>query len=85
MVSNILVLELVTPEEVAKSVITNILIVIAPPHTLGAMGLAPAILVTNTPAAAQATRVVLVPPAVASIWLVPAPLATNGRTALVKY
>ena len=56
-----------TPEEVGKSVITNILIVIAPPHTLGAMGLAPAILFTNTLAPARVTPVVLVPPAAASM------------------
>ena len=85
MASNILVAARATPEEVAKSVITNILIVIAPPHTLGAVAPAPVQARINTLALAQATRVAPVRLVTTNINLAPVPLATNGRTALVKH
>ena len=59
----------------------------APAHhlTLGAGAPALAQVTILIPALAPITLVVLVPPAAASMWLVPAPLAMNGRTALVQY
>ena len=47
--------------------------------------LAPAILATNTPAPARGTPAVQVLLATANTPPAPAPLATDGRTALVKY
>ena len=68
----------------AKTVTGNILIVIAPPHTLGAMVLVLAIRATNTLARVRATPVVWAPPEVASMRLVPAPAVMSGKMAVAK-
>ena len=73
-----------TPEEVAKSVITNILIVIAPPHTLGAAALALAQVPILTLARAPATRVVPALLATANTPPAPAPSDMNGKMEAAK-